>query len=239
MVILVGTLSGGFERATVVSPPLVSRNGTTPKGGNLTTTTTANQSSSFSTPRFCAGRTFWNECHILDASIHPVHLLSPWVITFGTIVFLSMPTVLLRSRYKEKGLRLFAGNLAQFISLFAFSTLVSDNPSICYTFALHACVHYLCVVNVSPALWGGGLWWGIRYVVLTLILFGQLVLGPPVSVVRWNTRSTALDDTAEVSQGLLQCAYLSHLIGCIAPDMVLFLAKSFLVCGCYFHMRVE
>lgn len=233
LVILVSTLAGGFERLLIPSDVFPSLRVNHTATSSTRATNLTNYSSS--PPRFCTGKTLWHECHLLDTSIHPVHLLAPWVVAFGTTVFLSMPTVLLRSRYKDRGMRLFVGNLVQFLSLFACSTLVSDNPSICYTFSLHACVQYLCFMDMSPVLWGGVVWWGFRYVALLSLLLGQLMLGPPISVIHWSPRLRL--DTGEEAANFLPCAYLSHLIGCVAPDVILSVTKAVVVIMCFFHER--
>jgi hypothetical protein len=169
----------------------------------------------------------WKECTVLDMEISPQHLLAPWVITLGAIVFLSMPTVLLRSKSKEKGLRTFACNLLQCLGLLSCSFFFSDHPSICFTVGLHSCVRLLVQLELSDGLVGGDFWWGLRYLVACGLLVLEISLGPPVSVVHWPSTPAG---TA------LSCAYLAHLIGCIVPDLILLHVRWLVAAAGYVQM---
>lgn len=199
LVVLVSTLSGGLEREATV-------NGS---GGS--------QSFHASYQHLigngsCGIGTRWPECHVLDEFVKPIHLVVPWCLTLGCIVILSMPTVLLRSRQKEKGLRLVAGNLLQFLGLLTCTSFVTDHPSICFTLTLHSCVRLLVQLQISDVLVGGRSWWTLRYAAVWVLLCLQLCLGPSISVIRWP---------ATPAGSALPCAYLAHLVGCILPDMAL------------------
>lgn len=172
-----------------------------------------------------AGSVQWRDCVELDATIHPVHLFSPWVCAFVTVVVLGMPTVLLRSRTKEKGLRLFTGILVQFISLLACGMFMSGHPAVSFVFALHAAVRFLVGIDGAHVLVGGVGWWRLRYLAVGLILGLQLAFGPPVSVVHWP------------GAGGVSCAYLCHLVGCVAPDFVLSGVRCLIAFARYVHIR--
>lgn len=198
MVVLVSTLSGGLERETILN---------------------ASDQHAFRVPYehligngSCGIGTRWPECHVLDEFIKPHHLVVPWCLTLACIVILSMPTLLLRSRHKEKGLRIVAGNLLQFLGLLTCTSFITDHPSICFTLTLHSCVRLLIQLQVSDALVGGESWWTLRYAAVWILLCLQLCLGPSISVIRWPTTPTG---------SALPCAYLAHLVGCILPDMAL------------------
>jgi hypothetical protein len=188
MVVIAATLSGGV-RPPATTPPTADPNSTCAHAGAR-----------------------WGECVVLDTEITGQHLAVPWVITLTAIVILSMPTVLLRSKSKEKGLRSFACNLLQCLGLLSCSFLFADHPSICFALGLHSCIRMLVQMEVSDGLLGGSWWWSLRYVAALLILTLEIIAGPPISVVRWpgTPQGTALP-----------CAYLSHLAGCIVPDLVL------------------
>jgi hypothetical protein len=178
----------------------------------------------------CGLGTRWQECHVLDERIRPPHLVVPWCITLCTVVILSMPTVLLRSRFKERGLRTFAGNLFQCLGLLLCSSFLSDHPSICFALTIHSSVRLLVQMEVSDALLGGCVWWGLRYVSVLAILFLQVTLGPSLSVVRWPTTPAG---TA------LPCAYLAHLAGCIIPDLALACMRCLVWAARYVRFREE
>lgn len=207
LVVMVSTLAGGLER----QPSYFFR--------NLTHSLTKN-----STNTSCKAGTRWVECHTLDELIQPIHLFVPWCITLCTLVFLSMPTVLLRSRYKEQGLRVVASNTLLSLCLLLCSSFATDHPSLCFVISLHACVRLLVQVEVSSVLVGGKTWWSLRYVAAGVILALELCLGPSVSIVRWPTTPPG---------AALSCAYLAHLGGCILPDLVISQLRWLLgVLGC-------
>jgi hypothetical protein len=188
LVILVSTLAGGIERLQVVAS-----NGTCGKGGS------------------------WGDCEVLDGLIQPEHMLVPWCLTLGGLVFLGMPTLLLRSRYKEAGLRILAWTFLQSLSLVVCSLFITDHPSLNFVLTLHSCVRLLTRVRVSDRLVGGRWWWRLRFLLMGQLLAWEALAGPAVSIVRWPT-------TPEGSA--LPCAYFAHLVGSLAPDMVLFLLDA-------------
>ena len=183
LVVLACTLAGGLNRLHHNTTPLV----------NAT----------------CGVGTHWVECRELDESITPVHLMVPWIFTLGTIVVLSMPTVLLRSRHKEIGLRVFAGNLLQCLGLLLASSFATDHPSLCFSLTLHSCIRLLAQLQVTDV--GGATWWAMRYVAISSLLCMEVCAGPAISVVRW----------LDTPSSTLSCAYLAHLIGCIVPELIL------------------
>ena len=207
-VVLASTLAGGIQQNS--------------SGADATTLGAGNAS--------CGLGTRWHECHVLDEHIRPLHLIIPWCITLCTVVILSMPTVLLRSRFKERGLRTFAGNLFQCLGLLLCSSFLSDHPSICFALSIHSSVRLLVQMEVSDALLGGGAWWGLRYVSVLAILVLQVTLGPSLSVIRWPTtpHGTALP-----------CAYLAHLAGCLIPDLGLACMRCLVWAARYVRFREE
>jgi hypothetical protein len=194
LVVLACTLSGGLER-------------------HASTQQQAGREES------CGQGTRWEECGVLDGSIQTAHLAFPWLVTLGCIVFLSMPTVLLRSRSKERGLSTVAWNLFQCLALMLCSCFVTDHPSIQFTVTLHSCILLLGHMNVSDSLVGGGWWWALRHVVALGILVWEIALGPAVSVVRWPSTPAG---------PALPCAYLAHLAGSVIPDCVLLVLQGVL-----------
>lgn len=194
LVVLACTLSGGVER-----PPLHD-------AGNAT----------------CGKGTGWSECGVLDEGILPLHLGIPWAVTLGTILVLGMPTLLLRSRHKERGLGLIAWNLFQCLGLMLCSKLATDHPSIGFTLNLHSCALLLGHMEMSSALVGPPWWWGLRYLSMLGLLCWEVALGPAISVVRWPATP---EGTA------LPCAYLAHLAGAVVPDCVLFVLQALLFAG--------
>lgn len=175
-----------------------------------------------------AGGGQWRDCAELDATIHPVHMFAPWCCAFATVVVLGMPTILLRSRAKEKGLCLFTGILVQYLGLLGCGVLMAGHPAVCFVFSLHASVRFLSSIEATHVLVGGGGWWSLRYVSVVSILVGQLVFGPPVAVVHWQG--------VAVESGV-SCAYLSHLVGCVGPDMALSGVRCFVAFARYIHLR--
>ena len=190
LVVLACTLAGAFDRAPFT--PLPSFNATATDS--------------------CSATTCHRECHSLDATIHPLHIFVPWAITLATVLGLSMPTMLLRSKSKERGLCVFACNLFRLLCLILAAVCVSAPPSVCYTLTVHSCVRLLLQLDVSRTLLGGVWWWRLRFLSVGLILALQLSVGPAISVVQWSP---------SVQDSTLHCAYLSHLIGCIVPEAVL------------------
>lgn len=189
LVVIATTLSGGMKGPNVPSP----------EGKNNGSCTSS-------------GIILWGECAVLDVEITPQHLASPWILTLGTIVFLSMPTVLLKSKAKARGLMSFACNLLQCLGLLSCSLLFVDHRCICFTVGLHSCIRLLAQMEVSEGLVGGAVWWSLRYLVAFGLLVLEIAAGPAVAVVRWP--STPMGTA-------LPCAYLAHLVGCIFPDLIL------------------
>jgi hypothetical protein len=199
LVVVACTLSGGVERGVAEERPQRDGNGTT-----------------------CGVGSRWRECTVLDEEIQPLHLTLPWVVTLGTVVVLSMPTVLLRSKRKAEGLGMVAWNLFQCLGLMLCSSFLTDHPSICFTLTLHSCILLLGHMEVSKPLVGAEWWWFLRHPVGLGLLFWEVAEGPPVSVVRWP-------DTPAGSA--LPCAYLAHLAGAILPDCILLLLRGVLFLG--------
>jgi hypothetical protein len=185
LVVLVSTLAGGVERRRVAA------NETCGRGGS------------------------WGDCEALDALIRPEHMLLPWCVTLGGIVVLGMPTLLLRSRHKEAGLRILAWTLLQSLCLVLCSLFVTDHPSLNFALTLHSCVRLLTRMRVSDGLVGGRWWWRLRYALAGQLLVWEALAGPAVSIVRWPATPEGLP-----------CAYLAHLVGSLVPDMLLFLLHA-------------
>lgn len=204
LVVIATTLSGGLKPQASTTVP----------SNESCPTTTASAS--------------WGECVVLNSAITPQHLLVPWVICLGTIVVLSMPTVLLRSKTKEKGLRTFACNLLMWLGLLSCLALFTDHPSICFTLSLHSCVRLLAQMEVSNGMIGSPLWWSLRYLVILGLLGLEVAVGPAISVVRWPSTPSG---TA------LPCAYLAHLAGCIFPDLVLVYLRWLIAAARYVHIH--
>lgn len=227
LVIMVCTLAGGFDR-----PPIQDLLGLAGvrilSDGNLNRTAPRPSCSGDNRTGTCSQGVRWRECPVLDTAIHPLHLFVPWCVTLCILVVLGMPTVLLRSSNKEKGLRVFAGNLFQFLGLLLCSALVLEHPSVCYAFTIHACVHFLCVMDVPAYLVGGQVWWGLRYAGVLLLLSLQLLAGPAVSVVQWPSQT---------HHSVLACAYLCHLLGSVAPALGLSFMRCIIASARYIHVH--
>jgi hypothetical protein len=150
-------------------------------------------------------------CQDLDALILPVHLLIPWITTLCTLVFLSMPTLLLLSKGKEVGLQRFAATLLRFLALLGSVSLASTTPlAVRFVFSVYACVRVL--VSAKGGV-GAEWWWGLRYTALAGLFAWQVFHGPPISLMSWPGSG--------LGQGSLHCAYLAHLVGCVGPGIVL------------------
>jgi hypothetical protein len=195
LVVLACTLSGGIEKPSPVGPV---QNAT------------------------CGVGTRWGECSALDANITPVHLAIPWAVTLVTLVVLSMPTVLLRSKHKEKALSVIASNLLQCLGLMLCSSFMTDHPSICFTVSLHSSILLLGHMDVSGAQVGAGWWWACRHLVALGLLAWETLMGPAVSVVHWPNTPPG---------STLQCAYLAHLAGAVVPDCILLVLRGLLHFG--------
>ena len=205
LVVAVSTLAGGFNRTATFVSHADSRNFTEAAGS-------------------CGASTKWGECHRLDAVIHPMHLLSPWVITLCTVVALGMPSVLLHCKGQEDGMRVFAGSLFQFFGLLSCSTLVADHPRVCYALTLHSCVRLL-----DQRVYGGFWACALQHLGVCLLLLLQLFEGPAVSVVHWPGGIPAT----------LPCAYLCHLVGCVVPNIVLSVMRWLIASARYIHIHED
>lgn len=205
LAVLASTLAGGIPRI------------------NLTLSET-------SEARTCGQGTRWSECHVLDEHIHAKHLMIPWAITLCTVVVLSMPTVLLRSRLKERGLRTIAGNLFYCLGLLLCSFFMSDHPAICFALSMHSCLRLLIRMETSGAMLGGGLWWSLRYISALGILLLQVFVSPSLSVIRWPST---------LKGSSIECAYLAHLAGCIVPDLVIECMRGLVSMARYVQIREE
>jgi hypothetical protein len=197
LVMLATTLAGGIER----SPRPLPANAT------------------------CGRGTFWADCAFLDEEIAPTDVLLPWAVTLGTLLFLSMPSVLLRSRHKIEALSILAWTYVQYLCLLVLSTMSTDHPCISFTLSLHSCVRLLARMEVTNRLVGGSWWWALRFLAMAGLLAWAVLAGAPISVVRWAEQ----DDPA--------CAYRMHLTGCIAPDLVLYLLYLLGEAGSCFRVR--
>jgi hypothetical protein len=161
----------------------------------------------------CQVGTDWHECKDLDKTISPRDIALPWVFTVGTLLCLSMPTLLLRSKNKEKGLRYVAWMFVQTLSLLTMSLFLSDHPSIKYALTMHSCARLLTRLELSSSLVGGAWWWRLRFMALSQLFVWQIFQGPAVSVIQW-------DRALQVQT--MPCTYLAHLGGCLFPDLILF-----------------
>ena len=198
LVVLASTLAGGIERP---ARPQATSNAT------------------------CGRGSVWADCAAMDETIQPGDVLLPWTATLGTLLFLSMPSVLLRSRHKIEALSILAWTYLQYLCLLVLSTMSTDHPCISFTLSLHSCVRLLARMEVTDRLVGGSWWWRLRYLTMAGLLVWAVLAGAPVSVVRWVEQ----DDPA--------CAYRMHLAGCIAPDLALFLLYLLGEVGSCFRVR--
>jgi hypothetical protein len=185
LVVVACTLSGGIERDP--EPPIP---------GNAS----------------CGRGTEWAECGVLDEGVLPEHIVIPWAVTLGTLVFLSMPTLLLRSKHKERALGVVAWNFLQCLGLMVASSFATDHPSIRFVLGMHSCALLLGHLELHRHLVGPSWWWGLRYLSILGLLAWEVALGPAVSVVRWPSTPGG---------PALPCAYLAHLGGVLVPAWVL------------------
>lgn len=195
LVVFVCTLAGGFDQFTL--PAHFQTN----DGG-------ANQT--------CGLGSGWTECAGMDTHVLPVHVYAPWAFTVCLLLVLGMPTVLLRSRYKEQGLRQLAWICLQCLVLANGSLLLTDHPVLIFALTLHSCVRILLRMPVTNRLVGGQWWWGLRYLGAAALLVSEVLVGVPISIVQWRANADSS----------LPCAYLAHLGGCLLPDMLIFLLDS-------------
>jgi hypothetical protein len=204
LVVVACTLAGGFDRQKIMSDV------------NITGS--------------CGMGTRFPECLVLDEhEIVPLHLVVPWVVTLGALVILGMPTLLLRSKSKEKGLRTLAGNFFQCLGLLVCSSLTTDHPSIAFALTLHSCTRLLLQMEITDSLVGGANWWRMRYIAVVALLSLEVSVGPALSIVRWPNSPP----------NSLTCAYLAHLAGCILPDLVLDTIRTLIATARYVHIRED
>lgn len=170
----------------------------------------------------CKKGTAWAECGVLDEGIMPLQIAVPWLVVLGTLLFLSMPTLLLRSRQKEKALGVVAWNFMQCLGLMTCSAFVTDHPSICFALTMHSCVLLLGHLEISRHFVGPAWWWGLRYLAMLGLLVWEVALGPVISVVRWPSTPAG---------PALACGYLAHLGGALIPDCVLCMMRALLWMG--------
>jgi hypothetical protein len=156
-----------------------------------------------------------DQCAALDATILPLHFIVPWGLTLSVLVCMGMPSVLLWGKDKEQGMRVFAGNLFQYLGLLLCSLAFANRTTVSFALTLHSCTRLL----LSTAHSGG-------WLALLVLLGLQLSDGPPVSVVPWIGGQ----------EGTIRCAYLSHLTGCVLPDLVLGLLRCLIASARYIHV---
>jgi len=157
------------------------------------------------------------ECAVLDSGVSHVSLYAPWVLTICMLIFLGLPTVMLESRYPEKGTQaLICLFLRQTVIMFMSRSLAKHAF---YTIGLHACVHTLLTIQPGPHLVGGNCWWGLRFLGASCLIYLSAVYGPSVSLVPWPGNN---------SSEALACASLSHVFGMLIPDLFL-VGEHFLV----------
>jgi len=165
-----------------------------------------------------------SECADLDSIIRAEDIIWPWGLTIGTILFLGMPTILLKSRWKEKGISMLMGNLLRCLSCLACVICLFHQPVVAYTLSLHSCSHLLAGLKLhKTAMMGGSVWWGMRFLAVPCILVIAGVSGPPVSIVQWP----------KMPSSCVHCAFLAHLIGCIVPGLAMTFTDFFMACVRY------
>jgi len=205
---LVSTLSGGLGRH-----------------GNISSRFQVSESSVDSCPSFATGK-LPPVCDELDVLVRPLHLLIPWISTLSIIVVLCMPTILLRSKGKEAGLRRFAAILLRFLALLASVSLASGTPLVVrYAFSIYACVRVLTCATRG----GDSMWWGLRYTAVVGLLVWHFFHGPPISLMAWPESG--------LSDGSLYCAYLAHLLGCVGPGIVLLFVQCVIGLASFVDIR--
>lgn len=176
---------------------------------------------------FTASNAIFPECHVLDESVTPTHILVPWGLVLGVMLFLGMPTLLLSSKSKEKGMRTLAGNLFKYLCLL-LCTSMTDHLGLSFAVTIHACSLLLVHMDVSDSLVGGPGWWSLRYLAAAGLLGWEVTMGPPMSIVHWP-------DTANT----VTCAYLGHLIGSIIPGVALDSLRLVITFARYVHVHED
>lgn len=154
-------------------------------------------------------------CAELDGIVQSWHILAPWCITLSAVVVLGLPTLFFRYRRREKGLRCFAGTIVFFLALLLCGRFILGpiSPTVHFVYGLHACVHFLVRLDGAQWLYGGVLWWGLRYAVVVSLIGWQIFQGPPAPLILWPGST--------LSPSSQSCAHLSHLFGSMGPGVVL------------------
>ena len=146
------------------------------------------------------------DCLVMDEAISWQHRLAPWLLAFGTVLVLGLPTMLLQYKHREDGLKSITASLVQCVALMLVSHRL-DHPSIQYTLGLHSSAHVLLSCRTQHLL-GGSHLGNACFLACILLVFGAGHLGPPVSVVNWSGHDQ------------VSCALLAHLLGCLVPPLV-------------------
>jgi hypothetical protein len=194
-----GHSSGRMERASPVSLLVVI--GCTLAGGiDRDTPPTENAGS-------CSKGSSFSECGVLDEGIAQEHVASPWGIVLATLAIMSLPALFLRCKHKERALRQVAWDLLQCLVFMLCSCATTDHPSMRYTLSVHSSALLIGKLGASSSLV-----WAVRVAGILCLLGWIVMLGPPISVVRWPS----------TPQGqALTCAYLAHLVAVIVPECVM------------------
>ena len=153
-------------------------------------------------------------------NVLPYHVLAIWTLTLLSLVFLGLPTLVVPSRDREKGLRLQMPPLVISLSCLLFCSYQFP-LGITYIVSLHTCMFVLLYPSYDPSFVGGYTWWSLRYLAANALLLFAIYEGPPVPLVRWP----GVDESA------IGCAAFAHLVGVILPDAFrcLFDSNEFLV----------
>ncbi|NBV33925.1 MAG: hypothetical protein EBR81_09115 [Proteobacteria bacterium] len=141
------------------------------------------------------------------SNVLPYHVVAIWTLTLLSLVFLGLPTLIVPSRDREKGLRLQMPPLFILLCCLLFC-LHQLSLGLTYIVSLHACMFALLYPQYDPSFVGGRSWWSLRYLAANGLILFAIYEGPPVPLVRWP----GVDDQA------VGCAALAHLVGCILPE---------------------
>ena len=185
------------------------------------------QNATFPANRTCRVSQSFPECGMHDELISRMDITLPWLVVLGTITVLGMPTFLVSSKRKERGLRLLSSNLAQYMALL-MGCMAVEHPSLAFALTLHACMQFLVHLEVDYSLVGGRLWWACRYLAAGGLLAWEVCAGPPLSVVSWPGVSSSVT-----------CAYLGHLLGCIGPGLILDALRMLISLADYVNFRPD
>jgi hypothetical protein len=185
------------------------------------------QNLTFPSNRTCKVASRFPECAMQDELISRMDVTLPWIVVLATLTVLGMPTFLVSSKHKERGLRVLSSNLVQYLALLVGSMLV-EHPSLAFALTIHSCMQFLVHLNVDCSLVGGSLWWGLRYLAAAGLLAWEVCAGPPLSVVPWPGTPSSVT-----------CSYLGHLLGCIGPGMILDALRMLVSLADYVSFRPE